>query len=60
MPTQKRFKNRALMFKRAEKYIKEYRIKERDEVRLHREARKHGNFYVPEEPKLAIVMRIRG
>merc|ERR1711893_206619 len=54
------FEKRQLMFKRAEKYIKEYRIKERDEIRLHREARKYGNFYVPEQPKLALVMRIRG
>lgn len=54
------FEKRQLAFKRAEKYVKEYRIKERDEIRLHREARKHGNFYVPEQPKLALVMRIRG
>ncbi len=47
-------------FKRAEKYIKEYRIKEREDIRLHREARKHNNFYVPAEPKLAFVVRIRG
>merc|ERR1711893_417062 len=48
------------MFKRAEKYIKEYRIQEREEIRLSREARKHGNFYVPPEPKVAFVVRIRG
>merc|ERR1712141_311003 len=51
---------RKLMFKRAEKYVKEYRVKERDEIRLNREARKHGNFYLPSEPKLAFVVRIRG
>ena len=28
--------------------------------RLKREAKKEGNFYVPAEPKLAFVMRIRG
>merc|ERR1711893_357853 len=54
------YEKRQMMFKRAEKYIKEYRIKERDEIRLHREARKHDNFYVPEQPKLALVIRIRG
>merc|ERR1712080_592980 len=51
---------RKVMFKRAEKYVKEYRIKERDEIRLNREARKHGNFYLQGEPKLAFVTRIRG
>merc|ERR1712004_424271 len=48
------------IFKRAEKYVKEYRDRERDELRLTREAKKSGNFYVPSEPKLAFVMRIRG
>merc|ERR1711950_113951 len=47
-------------FKRAEKYVKEYRDKERDEIRLQRDAKKAGNFYVAAEPKLAFVMRIRG
>ena len=48
------------VFKRAERYVKEYRQKERDEIRLKREARKCGNFYVPDEPKLAFVIRIKG
>ena len=48
------------IFKRAEKYVKEYRDRERDELRLTREAKKAGNFYVAAEPKLAFVMRIRG
>jgi len=48
------------VFKRAEKYCKEYRTKELDELRLKREAKKEGNFYVPAEPKLAFVIRIRG
>jgi len=51
---------RATIFKRAEQYVKEYRKAEADELRLARDARKHGNFYVPSEAKLAIVMRIRG
>ena len=42
------------------KYVKEYRDAERDELRLTREAKKAGNFYVAAEPKLAFVMRIRG
>ena len=51
---------RKVMFQRAEKYIKEYRAKERTEIRLAREAKKHNNFYVPPEPKLTFVVRICG
>lgn len=57
---QKNFEKKKEIFKRAEKYIKEYRIKERDEIRLARHARKHDNFYVPPQAKLAFVVRIRG
>jgi len=52
--------NRVKIFKRAEQYVKEYRGKERDEIRLARQARNQGNYYVPAEPKLAFVVRIRG
>jgi len=48
------------IFTRAEKYIKEYRAQERDQIRMSRQARKNDNFYVPDSPKLAFVMRIRG
>ncbi|KAI6225078.1 (pine wood nematode) hypothetical protein [Aphelenchoides fujianensis] len=48
------------IFKRAEKYVNEYRQKKRQAIQLQREARKAGNFYVPEEAKLAFVIRIRG
>merc|ERR1712178_409318 len=48
------------VFQRAEKYVKQYREKERDEIRLKREAKKNNGYYVPAEPKLAFVMRIRG
>ncbi|XP_064481160.1 large ribosomal subunit protein uL30-like [Ornithodoros turicata] len=48
------------IFKRAEQYVKEYRRQERDIIRLKRTARHKGNFYVPAEPKLAVVIRIRG
>jgi len=51
---------RTEIFKRAEKYAKEYAAAEKTEIRLARDARKHANFYVPSEAKLAIVMRIRG
>merc|ERR1712117_782395 len=55
-----RKKKRVEIFKRAEKFAKEYQDQERDEIRLRREARKEGNYYVPGDPKLAFVMRIRG
>ena len=57
---QLRRQNRKIIFKRAEQYVKEYRLKERDEIRLKREARKNSNYYVPDEPRVAIVIRIRG
>ncbi|KAK4873005.1 hypothetical protein RN001_015034 [Aquatica leii] len=53
-------KKRREIFKRAEAYVKEYRLKERDEVRLRREAKQRGNYYVPGDAKLAFVIRIRG
>ncbi|KAK0423619.1 hypothetical protein QR680_008239 [Steinernema hermaphroditum] len=49
-----------VVFKRAEQYVREYREAEKTAVRLQREARTAGNFYVPDEPKLAFVVRIRG
>merc|ERR1712243_329091 len=55
-----RKKKRVEIFKKAEKYAKEYRDKEREEIRLRREARKEGNFYFPSEDKYAFVIRIRG
>ena len=57
---QLRKQKKKLIFKRAEQYVKEYREREREVIRLKREAKKEGNFYVPEEAKLAFVVRIRG
>ncbi|CAJ0570395.1 unnamed protein product, partial [Mesorhabditis spiculigera] len=48
------------IFKRAEKYVTEYRKRQQDHLRLKREAEKSGSIYVPEEAKLAFVIRIRG
>uniref|UniRef100_A0A7S0X422 Ribosomal protein L30 ferredoxin-like fold domain-containing protein n=1 Tax=Mantoniella antarctica TaxID=81844 RepID=A0A7S0X422_9CHLO len=53
-------KNSKDIFKRAEKYVKEYRDQEADLVRLKREARTKGGFYVEPEAKLMFVMRLRG
>merc|ERR1712083_1241329 len=51
---------RRVIYKKAQQYAKEYRAKERDEIRLRRMAKRDGNFYVPAEAKLAFVIRIRG
>ena len=40
--------------------MKEYRDAERERVRLSREAKKSDSLYVPAEPKLAFVVRIKG
>lgn len=53
-------KKRDTIFKRAEKYVKEYRDAEREKIRLRRVAKADGSLYVPEEPKLAFVIRIKG
>uniref|UniRef100_A0A2K5YIT2 60S ribosomal protein L7 n=1 Tax=Mandrillus leucophaeus TaxID=9568 RepID=A0A2K5YIT2_MANLE len=47
---------RKLIHEKAKHCHKEYRT----EIRMARMARKAGNFYVPAEPKLAFVIRIRG
>lgn len=53
-------KKREVIFKRAEQYVKEYRDAEREQIRLAREAKKEGSFYVPAETKLVFVLRIKG
>ncbi|KAJ9161790.1 60S ribosomal protein L7 [Coniochaeta hoffmannii] len=51
---------RGVIFKRAEKYVKEYRDAEREKVRLARVAKQEGSFYVPGEGKLIFLIRIKG
>jgi len=51
---------REVIFKRAEAYVKEYQDGEREQIRLKRLAKKEGNFYVPSQPKLVFVVRIKG
>ncbi|XP_042235595.1 60S ribosomal protein L7-like [Homarus americanus] len=48
------------IFRRAERYIKEYRTIERQGIQLVREAKREGSVIVPAESKLAFVIRIRG
>jgi len=45
---------------RAKRYDKEYQKAERALISKHRQARATGSFYVDPEPKIAIVVRIRG
>uniref|UniRef100_A0A2R9C5N9 Ribosomal protein L30 ferredoxin-like fold domain-containing protein n=1 Tax=Pan paniscus TaxID=9597 RepID=A0A2R9C5N9_PANPA len=49
-----------LIYEKVKHYHKEYRQMYRTEIQMARMARKAGNFYVPAEPKLAFVIRIRG
>ncbi|EJT46470.1 60s ribosomal protein l7 [Trichosporon asahii var. asahii CBS 8904] len=51
---------RKVIFKRADEYVKEYAAKEREEIRLKREARKSGDFYVAAQPKVYFVIRLKG
>jgi len=51
---------RKKIFKRAESYVKEYRDKEKSEIRFNRQAKNNGNFYLAPETKLVFVIRIRG
>jgi large subunit ribosomal protein L7e len=51
---------RGVIFKRAEKYVKEYRDAEREKIRLVRLSKQDGSYYVPAEDKLVFVIRIKG
>jgi len=51
---------RKVIFKRAESYVKEYRDAEREKIRLSRVAKQEGSYYIPAEPKLVFVVRIKG
>jgi len=48
------------IFKRAEEYVKQYRGQENDLIRLKREAKLKGGYYVEPEEKLLFVIRLRG
>jgi large subunit ribosomal protein L7e len=47
-------------FARAEKYAAEYEASQKEAVDNRRKAKAAGGFYVPAEPKVALVIRIRG
>uniref|UniRef100_A0A7S2U2N5 60S ribosomal protein L7 n=1 Tax=Lotharella oceanica TaxID=641309 RepID=A0A7S2U2N5_9EUKA len=48
------------IFKRAEKYVKEYRDAEREAIDMKRKAKLDGDLYMPAETNLLLVVRIRG
>ncbi|OIW08881.1 hypothetical protein TanjilG_05856 [Lupinus angustifolius] len=52
--------NRKLIFNRAKLYAKEYTDQDKELIRLKREAKFRGGFYVDPEPKLLFIIRIRG
>ncbi|KAL7289900.1 hypothetical protein TKK_0016291 [Trichogramma kaykai] len=56
----RRLETREELLKRAENYTKEYSLKEREEIHNIRMAKRHGNYYIPSEARLAFVIRIRG
>jgi len=51
---------RKVIYKRAKQYLEEYHRRDRELITLRRMARNSGNFFREPEPKLAIVVRIRG
>jgi len=55
-----RKQKRKVIFKKAEQYVKEYRQKERELIRQRRTAKNAGYFFLEPEPRLAVVVRIRG
>jgi len=52
--------DRKIIFKRAEKYVKEYRANEKALVRAKRQAKNNGNYFVEDMPKVLLVVRVRG
>ncbi len=57
---QKRNTTRKVIFRRAEKYVKEYRSRERSLISARRQAKGAGNIFREPEAKVAFVVRIRG
>ncbi|KAM3289368.1 60S ribosomal protein L7-4 [Capsicum chacoense] len=56
----KNAENRKLIYNRAKLYAKEYEQQDKELIRLKREARLKGGFYVDPEAKLLFIIRIRG
>lgn len=56
----KNVENRKLIYIRAKQYSQEYEEQEKELIRLKREAKLKGGFYVDPEAKLLFIIRIRG
>jgi len=56
----KRSETRKLIWSRAKQYAKEYDDSQKELIRLKREAKLKGGFYVDPEAKLLFIIRIRG
>lgn len=55
-----RQKKKAEIIAKSEKWYKEYLEERKKVIAAKREAKLAGNYYVPAEPKVAFVVRIRG
>ena len=55
-----RVTTRAAAMKSAEKYFNEYQAADLAEIKAKRDAKAAGNFFVPAQPKVAFIVRIRG
>ena len=53
-------KKRKTIFQSAAKYMKEYQSGERNLIRMRRQARDNGNYFIEPSPKVVFVVRIRG
>ncbi|KAI5584171.1 hypothetical protein BDE02_06G063200 [Populus trichocarpa] len=56
----KNTENRKLIYSRAKQYAQQYDEEQKELIRLKREARLKGGFYVNPEAKLLFIVRIRG
>ena len=57
---QKKAADKKQFLANAEKYAAEYAADERAQIENRRKAKAEGGFYVPAQPKVALVIRIRG
>jgi large subunit ribosomal protein L7e len=53
-------KERKSIYQRAEKYAAEYRASEKNLIRLKRQAKNSGNFFIAPESKVLFAIRVRG
>jgi len=53
-------KTRATIYKKAERYVKQYRAREKNIIRRKRQAKNAGHFFIESQPRVVFVIRIRG